>query len=53
MQLIAYLIKFSKVRSISLSWSWWTDEVSSHISFGKQAVLIVAIIFARREIAAK
>lgn len=52
MQFIVYLIKFNRDLSISLSWSWLTDEVSSHISLGKQAVLIVVIILARREIAA-
>jgi len=42
-------MRFKRDRSISLNWSWWTDDVSSHINFGKQAVLIVAIIFARRK----
>ena len=44
------LIKSSKDLSISLNWSWCAVDVNSQISFGKQAVLIVVIIFARREI---
>lgn len=48
-----YLMRFKRDRSISLSWSWWTDEESSHINFGRQAVLIVVIILARRKAAAE
>lgn len=46
-------MRFKRDRSISLSWSWWTDDVSSHINFGKQALLIVVIIFARRKATAQ
>lgn len=46
-------MRFKRDRSISLNWSWRTDDVSSHINFGKQAVLIVAITFARRKATAQ